>query len=369
MDAALLRATLLRGEGGRQAWEDWCRVVGDPVRALGADVRHIKVLVPLLASNLRANAVDIPRSFATYAKAAHLTEAMRMTAYGRECGRVLSLLNSHGLDQVVMKGAALAATVYSDPALRHAHDFDVLVRQQDLTRAEHVMRLNGFSASRRVGDDLHHLAPLANALGFTVELHRRPAQIYPGFDAAGVWTRSVSARVAGCDTRVPSRADSLLLAALHAATGGAGNVRWVCDVWLLAEGLGRPDWNLLADIALDSSASLPLALVLGYISDSIGPVVPPEILDRVTEDAARTDATGRQALTFGARQALPQDLNGILQLDGTWRERFDQLAWRLAPPPTHVRWAIGCTRRWQVLGYYPFRLLRLASQAALAGRD
>ncbi|MGE3843732.1 MAG: nucleotidyltransferase family protein [Vicinamibacterales bacterium] len=362
MDTSLLRAVLVRGDGGRQGWEDWRRAVGDPVTALGTDTRRIKVLVPLLADNLRANAVDVPRPLATYSRAAHLTETMRMNAYLRECGRVLTLLDSHGVGQVVMKGAALAATVYASPALRHAHDFDVLLRQPDLARGEQLMRSNGFSASRHVSEGLHHLAPLTNALGFAVELHRHPAQVYPRFDATGLWNRSVPARVAGCDTRVPARADSLLLATLHAATGGgSGDLRWVCDIWLLAEGMSLSDWNLLADTAFNSSAALPLALVLGYVSESLGAVVPADILARITDDAARTDGAGRKALTFGARQSMPQDLHGILQMDGSWRDRFEQLAWRLAPPPDHVRLALGYTEPWQVLSYYPARVFRLSN--------
>lgn len=363
VDSSLLRATLLRGEAAQRAWSEWCLAVGDPVKALGTDDRHVKVLVPLLGSNLRANDISVDPAFATYAKAAYLTETMRMTAYLQECGRALALLDSHCVGQVVLKGAALASTIYPEAALRHAHDFDVLVREQDLARANDVLQSNGFLPSRSVGDGLHHLAPLRNARGFVVELHRRPAQIYPGFEAAGVWARSVPAHVAGQATRVPARADSLLLVALHAATGGGTcQLRWVCDAWLLADGMSDAEWHELADIAAASSASLPLVLVLGYLHNQLGPIGPGEVIDRIAKDAAKTDAIGRQALTFGARQALPADLAGILRMRGSWRDRLDQLAWRLAPPPVHVRWAFGYTGRWQLLRYYPGRFLKLAGR-------
>ena len=365
VDTCLLRAALLSGDAAREAWSQWCRAVGDPVRALGTDKRNIKALVPLLARNLRAQGVETGKSFGTYAKAAHLTETLRMSRYLRECGDVLQLLSSADVPHATLKGAALAEAVYRDPALRHAHDFDVLVPEQALDRAAEALRAHGFAPYGQVGPDLHHLTPLRNDAGLVVELHRRLSQVHAGFQAEAAWRRSVPARVGGCETRVLSRADALVHAGEHAVSCRSSlNLRWVCDAWWLAQPLSESDWSSLVEIVIASRVALPLAITLGYLEAALGPVVPHSVLEPLKAEAARTDKVGVSAAVFGVRRSLPMDLAGILRMREGWGRRIGQLGWRLLPPPRHVQWWYGLRRGWLVPLYYPYRFWLLATDLA-----
>lgn len=365
VDTCLLRAALLSGDAAREAWSRWRSTVGDPVHALGTDKRNIKALVPLLARNLRAHGVEAGTSFGTYGTAAHLTETLRMSRYLRECGAALELLSSVDVPHLVLKGAALAETVYRDPALRHAHDFDVLVPEEALNRATEVLRAHGFAPYGFVGLGVHHLTPLRNDAGLVVELHRRLCHVHAGFEVEAVWRRSVPARVGGRDTRVLSRADALVHAGEHAVScRSSANLRWVCDAWWLAQELSETDWSSVVEIAITSRVALPIAITLGYLEDALGPVVPASVLARLKAEAARTDKVGMSAAVFGARLSLPQDLAGILRMRDGWRRRVGQLGWRLLPPPRHVRWWFGIRRDWLVPLYYPYRFWLLATDLA-----
>lgn len=362
LDTLLLRAALGPADIAKTSWREWTGHVGDPVRAIGTDARHIKVLVPLLAHNLRRSNVETSAAFQTYARAATLTETLRMTGFMKHTGRVLDELNRADIPHVVLKGAALAAHVYGDIAYRHAHDLDILIASDRLHDAEALLRQQGFAPTTPVGADHHHLSPLANAVGFSVELHRRLRNQYPGLTARDVIRRSQAATVADRATRIPSLADALLHVAVHATACTSSNLRWACDAWLIAGRMTPADWAEFGETTRSASLALPALLTLGYLEDAIGQVVPRDVMATIAELAVATDRFGRDAATFSARASLPLDLDAILTLPGGWRARVDQVAWRLFPPRRHIYWMHGLRRPWLAPLYYPYRLLKLPAR-------
>ena len=52
---------------------------------------------------------------------------------------VVEVLESHGLDHRLLKGPALANTVYADPLQRYFHDIDLLVRAEQLADVVRVL--------------------------------------------------------------------------------------------------------------------------------------------------------------------------------------------------------------------------------------
>ena len=53
--------------------------------------------------------------------------AMRTEAFGKETAKILRLLGDAGIPAIPLKGIALAASLYHDPALRTCADIDILV--------------------------------------------------------------------------------------------------------------------------------------------------------------------------------------------------------------------------------------------------
>jgi putative nucleotidyltransferase-like protein len=87
-------------------------------------------LAPLLHRNLADPTLAriCPEAFlARLARASHLSACV--TIHQRqELARVLERLNAAGLEPLLLKGAALAATVYDDPTVRTMNDLDLLGR-------------------------------------------------------------------------------------------------------------------------------------------------------------------------------------------------------------------------------------------------
>jgi hypothetical protein len=69
----------------------------------------------------------------------------RNTVIYRECGRLLRALSDAGIPALVLKGPALALTIYRSTASRSFNDFDILVRPEDRNRAIELAIESGFT--------------------------------------------------------------------------------------------------------------------------------------------------------------------------------------------------------------------------------
>ena len=71
-----------------------------------------------------------------YLNRVFLYAAARAMRSGRQIQVVVDALEAAGIPSVLLKGPALARTVYPDPALRQSVDIDLLVRPGDVLAAE-----------------------------------------------------------------------------------------------------------------------------------------------------------------------------------------------------------------------------------------
>ena len=96
----------------------------------------------------------------------------------RRLAEILEAFQRASIDAIVLKGAALAWTIYPSPALRPMSDVDLLVPPAAARTAQLLLRRLGFEAQvsgRRFGRNAHHL-PIAsrsqNGVTISVEIHR-----------------------------------------------------------------------------------------------------------------------------------------------------------------------------------------------------
>ena len=75
---------------------------------------------------------------------AHYANAARNTLLYAELGRVLNALRREGIRVIVLKGAALAETIYPSIAHRPMGDVDLLVQLQHLERAQRTLEAAGY---------------------------------------------------------------------------------------------------------------------------------------------------------------------------------------------------------------------------------
>lgn len=177
----------------------------------------------------------------------------------------IDALQEAGIQPVLLKGAALAATCYDGFAERPMLDADILVSQSDASRAWQLLVERGWTAehSSREAElyaSHHHLPPLVDkATDTAFEIHTRLA---PGFDATDLAPDAVRAaarpaRLAGREVLVPDTQHLLLHHAIHFAwSHGLSWAGWRTfrDTHAITHRLDT-DWDRLVDSARSARAT------------------------------------------------------------------------------------------------------------------
>ena len=149
-------------------------VTWDRVFAL-ASVQRVRPLVyqRLIEGELEAR---IPsRVWTGLREAAQRTARQNLRALS-DLASIARALEADGIGMIVLKGAHLAAAIYSNPALREMVDVDVLVRREHLTRSVEVLIARGYTPLRPflVESDVafrHHITRLMKPGTARVEIH------------------------------------------------------------------------------------------------------------------------------------------------------------------------------------------------------
>lgn len=134
-------------------------------------------IIPLMASHMLSWPLECqpPEKILYKFKNALFSGAARNLRMGRQIGEVLDAFKEAGIPVLLVKGPALARTVYPDPALRQSSDIDLMIRPEDFLPCERVMETLGYSCPARTYHispyAFHHQAFLPGNAGVMVEVH------------------------------------------------------------------------------------------------------------------------------------------------------------------------------------------------------
>jgi len=359
---SLLRACLYSGEAGRKAGAARLAQIEKSENGLRGDL--VKSLLPLLFSTLRRNSVEVDPEFLTVLRTASVREELRTKAYRRVCRDVFAAFSTVGIPAVVLKGAALADTVYADPALRHCHDIDLLLGESDPSRAISLLASLGFTPPREELGAKWQDIQLAHQSGLPLVLHRHLFRI-PLYNVVmpDMWARSQTQVIADVPVRILSPADQLLHVCGHAAScASRESLRWVCDAWFLIERYPDLDWDVLFACAVRSHLALPLSVMLCYLAEGLRAPIPVAFLERLCREASQADTIERELALRGARVGSRGRFKSLLRMSDDWRTRVFVLKWLLFPSPRYLYSMHQLHSPWQLPFYYLSRPLRYVAR-------
>lgn len=335
----LLRACLLDGEAGRDAWRSWHALAGDAKRAMAEDRWSVKRLLPAVYVALRRNEAEADATLLSYLKLAYVREQMRATTYRRIGGEMVQVLNAAGVPAVLLRGGALAATVYDDPAVRHCHDLAFLVQPDDLSRAAAALREAGLKPLAYSPSSDAPYAALRHETSLPVELHGRLLAIR-SYDLpwAEVWPRTREVRFGDAAARVLAPADALLHVLAHAfCSASRESLRWVTDAWYVIRS-GGVNWDQFGATAERGRLTLPVLVTLRYLAGSLGASVPEAVLVRLAAAVERAPAVERDVALRAVRTGSCESVTSLLGRGrGGWHVRALTVLWLLFPSRAYVR--------------------------------
>ncbi len=188
--------------------------------------RPLACITPLLFYNLKkiAGRSTIPQFVMDRLRTRYVGVLRRNTLIYRQLHEVLEGLQNEGIPVILLKGVALAETVYPDIALRPMSDIDFLVKETDLHTVIEVLTKLDYTPSDRTEyyEKHHHLVPYRkldakhrNAV--TIEVHHNivPEPFMSRINADCLWEGAQTVNIAGFDALILSPENLILHLCVH----------------------------------------------------------------------------------------------------------------------------------------------------------
>ena len=256
-------------------------------RLVGALAEREKLL-PVLWNRLRGHTPAVPPEIAERIHAQAAVTEFRMAMTETVLQEVVRRLAAENIRVMLLKGAALATTVYPSFAARPMGDVDILVHPEEAQGAWQCLVDAGWTAELAGGEKFyqghHHLAGLTdpNGLHLVLEVHRAMLPT-PGpfqFDETEVWQEARSVRLGSATVWIPSERHLLLHLCVHFGWSDmmvSGLGRTMRDATMLI-GHEIMDWSGFAALARRTRASSCAYWTLRLARDLSGAAVPESTL-------------------------------------------------------------------------------------------
>lgn len=269
----------------------------------------------------------------------------------RELNRVIDGLAECGVEVLVLKGAALAHSLYSSPSMRPRADTDLLIPEDCRETVDHTLAGLGYEKPNATSGMLvtyQRGYVHCDRLGIehVLDIHWRISnsqQFSRVLDYQTLERRSMPIPALGEHAKTLAPPDALLLACMHRihhlhrpvhidglSMRGIDRLIWIYDIHLLLEAM--TDDELLA-FARTSRQTRMLAVSRDGVMNAIshfGTRVPEGLLDALrssstTDDSERYLQTGRSRAFTNELLSLP-----------SWRDRLALLGEHLFPPAEYM---------------------------------
>jgi hypothetical protein len=271
-------------------------------------------------------------------------------------GQVLRALAQAGVPALLLKGAALAYTVYPAPWIRARSDIDLLVPPGTMTCVAGALTQLDFEPAREVTHPLitrqrHFIR--GQGLRAAVDVHETLVnppvlRTLPAFDI--LYARSQPVSGLPVAAKGLSAADALMHALVHrvAHHNSSVDLLWLYDMHLLAQQMELSDWEQFVDTCMQSRVSRIAADGLQLLVDVLRSPVPSGVIERL--QAVEGEASA--ALLGGTLTELRLQWVNFKSLHGVG-ERVEFIRAHVAPPSSDV--SFGSRARWNLPWRYAVR--------------
>jgi hypothetical protein len=263
---------------------------------------------------VRSREANLPAAVREQLRVLYATCTMRNEALAAETERILAVLRKASIPAMAVKGPLLSQRLYGDAGARPSADMDVLIRPEDLERADGVLHRIGYAREIQLdiedfrgAQELVYRKASSGGLAFPLDLHQR---LLPYVEAdpltERVWTEGMT--------------DENLL--LYLCTNQVGHrfsaLKYVCDVQgFLAQSSDTLDWEKVVRGAREIEFTPGIYYSLAAVQELAGASVPEGVL--------RALRPGHANRRF-ARWVLGKDAYATLELAGLLASSYGAFA-------------------------------------------
>jgi hypothetical protein len=353
----------LRGEP-----EIWRRLRDEPAQARFLEAAVLHRCRPLLAWRLQETGeLSLwPRAVRDALADARRAEAALEIIRRQELCRLLQAFASADVPVLLLKGAALAYSLYPEPWLRPREDTDLLVEGVDARRAGEALASLGYHAAlmqrgELVTNQRLHVRTDASGLRHDCDLHWKIANPVPFAELLmprALLGDAETTSLGDVAVRHPRRLHAILLACWHRASHhhDSTNLLWLYDLHLLVEGMTDSGAAELLDVARQTGTADICARGLQLANERFHTRLPIALL---TDLAALNDMKSSLTAVYLRPNARRVDLlMADLRALPNWGARARLVREHLFPPADYM---LGCypgSTRVRLPALYMWRIAR-----------
>lgn len=290
---------------------------------------------PILFRTLKSICWDaVPQEIQTELLQFTKANAQKNLLFTAELLRLVGLFRQAEIPIAAFKGPVLANLVYGDLALREFSDLDLLVPEEHVPGAEHILEDLGYQADF---SDQYRAAFLRyqgqyafrnRKTAISVDLHWQLSSkgIEFPLHSSELWSRLKGVPLAG--RVIPTLADDdlALFLAAHGTKERWRDLIWLCDFAELLRNSGNIDWNVVFHRAERAHLSRPLLSGIFLASSLLGAPASAELVDRARQNPA-VQSLAKKAMAAMLRAAPAGEVGDLLDS----LEAYDHWRHKLAP--------------------------------------
>ena len=240
------------------------------------DRHHIPILAHTL---LRSHAWEfVPEPIKEKLRERQTRRRLKALNHSAELVRLARLFSLNGIELISLKGPLLSSDLYGDPGLRQSRDLDVMVKPEDLDRADAVLLNEGY---RRTLPDFDLTGKQRAVLLFAIPHYtythaerRIELELHWKLDrwtleqVEELWRHSRPGEWFGTCFRRLSEEMLLLVLCDHGSHHQWRRIKWLGDAGAMFSKCSKMDWKHLIEIAerLDLERSLFLTVLLLHLT-------------------------------------------------------------------------------------------------------
>ena len=290
-----------------------------------------------------------------------LVSCVRSVHMERQLQEIIEAFGEQGVRVLVLRGPALAFSLYEDPAMRPSGDLDLLVIPEQVVQARDILESLGYRCLAKRFETskdffreecfIHQENPGST---FPIDLHWVHWELHPFFkgseevDIRDLFQRGWKVETPTLTFETLHPVDYLIHSAIHLIMIHRNEMRlsWIYDTALLAQHLQVPDdWETLQERSVAWRARLPLEQCLKMAQAWVGLELPEGFDDFSTWPRATKDETAVWADTM-RHHWVTILLKRSLANPSLLLRRVPSLFRLLFPPPDMVRYCYPTSSDW-----------------------
>lgn len=249
-------------------------------------------MTPLLYWHLNATCPEaVPTASMDYLCDYFHWNARRDLYLTGELCRILRLLDANGIPAIPFRGPPLASFVYGDRPLREFMDLAILVREQNIQMAQHLLMSQGYRPQLKLtrGQQAAFLRYQSEQLFLRredrvfIKIQWRIAPRYFLFESGSerLWKDVERLSIGGTEVLALSPENLLFALCVHGTHRMWKRLELVCDVADLIRAHKRMDWSRIMEQAAMLRSERTLFLGLYLARDLLGANLPEEVWQRM----------------------------------------------------------------------------------------